>query len=194
MELLQSNLKAVQLKRKSDAVWRAHDSANHVLSAFRAQVEAGSLQLSECSACYTFNPRVLSPPKGATFEAHDWQADPKSVAYVLDVIRTSTGMRVEWSPGTLILLYLPKEERPCGEPAAVRHLGVAAEEPAKIPAPLGQQGLCYAGVPLGRVGLMDGLFSCVDSLHCSVEHPAPCSQAPAAPMTVRFSGTGTVTP
>jgi hypothetical protein len=109
MEALCCNLETARRKRASDAEWAAMDAAYFVLGAFRDQVRAGLLGMSEGpDPRYIFDPCVLAPPTEA-FKVADWA---RHHGYVLGLIRRTTGMRVTWEgPGTPIVLDLPR--RPC---------------------------------------------------------------------------------
>ncbi len=105
MENLHSKLESTHLKRVSDGVWASSDAAQFVLNAFRTQVQNGTLPMSEgLVPFYTFDPAKLQPAPEAAFKVGDWE---RYESYVLDVIRSSTGMDVTWEgPGTPIELRM----------------------------------------------------------------------------------------
>lgn len=120
METLHDKLKATHLKRVSDSVWGASGAAQYILQQFRNRVKEGTLGLSDgTTPHYVFDPYQIQPPAGATFEIASWE---RYQDYVLDVIRSSTGMTVTWpGPGLPIELHMSGacSREPDGSPAGV---------------------------------------------------------------------------
>lgn len=108
MDQLLQNLATAHRKHVSEAVWRAVESVEKLLACFRAQVGRGQLVFRDDPAPhYVFDPSA-SYGEGETGPGAEWE---KYSAYVLDVLRASTGMDVRWpGPGAFIELHLPSPD------------------------------------------------------------------------------------
>ena len=110
MENLQSRLKKAQEKALSETTWSAFDAATLVLNDFREKVRTNSLAIVNDGVYprYEFSINDVVLPKDSKIQLSNWLLHKD---YVLNIIRTSTGMDANccW-PGPVIELR-PRTEQ-----------------------------------------------------------------------------------
>jgi hypothetical protein len=130
MENLHKKLAVTHHKRVSDGVWAAADAAHFVLGEFRLQVANNTLEMSAgLVPHFVFNPYALTLLPDSGFAISDWE---RQRAFVLDVIRESTGMHITWAgPGSPIELHLRPATCPVTGPESKPFIiGILGSDPS----------------------------------------------------------------